>query len=708
MVNQKKLAAYEKKADEIIGQMSLEEKAAQLKYDAPSLKKLGIKSYNWWNEALHGAARTGVATVFPQSIGLAAAFDEKLLYDVGDIISTEVRAKYNQYQKKEDHEIYKGLTCWSPNVNIFRDPRWGRGHETYGEDPCLTSKLGVAFIKGMQGENEEFLKTAACAKHFAVHSGPESMRHGYNAQVSKKNLYETYLPAFEACVKEANVEAVMGAYNAVNDEPSCASEYLIKDVLRGKWGFKGHFVSDCGAISDIFANHKAADSVAGAAAMAVKAGCDLNCGQAYGYLLAAVNQGLLTENDLDICLKRLLITRLKLGTINQTTPWDDIPYTVNDCEEHHKVSLDAAKKSLVLLKNDGTLPLDKNKIKTIAVIGPNADSKAVLLGNYNGTPSSYETVLTGIRSGLPNARVLYSEGCHLYKDRVEACALPDDRLSEALIVAEHSDAVVLCIGLDSTLEGEEGDAFNADASGDKKDLLLPQSQIKLMNMLKGIDKPVIVVNMSGSSIDLSFVRDNFSAVIQAFYPGQYAGRAVSQLIFGEFSPSGRLPVTFYESTGALPSFDDYSMEDRTYRYTDKNIQYPFGFGLSYTKFEYSNIQLSFESIQRGETLTCSVLVKNTGDFDGDEIIEMYIKYNGVKADMPRYQLKGFKRVSLKKGEKQQASFEITPQMLETVNALGESAVESGSYTVFVGGSQPDEQSVSLSGSNTLSANLTVV
>ena len=699
------------RANELLAQMTLDEKVSMMKYDSPSVERLGIKSYNWWNESLHGVARSGVATMFPQSIGLAATFNPELLYEVADCISTEGRAKYNAYQRQGDGNIYKGLTFWAPNINIFRDPRWGRGHETYGEDPFLTSRLGVAFIRGMQGDDPNYLKTAACAKHYAVHSGPESLRHEFDACVSEKDLYETYLPAFEACVREADVEAVMGAYNAFDGEPCCGSERLLNDILRKEWGFQGHVVSDCGAIGDFHAHHKVTDTPVQSVAMAVKAGCDLNCGQMYGYLMAAINGGLLDESDIDICVRRLLITRLKLGTIGeQKTPWDDIPIEVNDCPEHHGLSLKAARESIVLLKNDGLLPLDLGSIKTVAVIGPNANNIQSLEGNYKGVPSVHYTVLGGMQAACgQEVRILYAQGSHLFKNCIEPVVAPDDdAFSEALSIAEVSDVVILCTGLDASLEGEEGDGFNSDASGDKKDLLLPASQRRLLSAIKKLNKPVVLVNLSGSAIDLSYADENFNAVIQAWYPGQMGGLAVADIITGKYNPSGRLPITFYRTTEELPHFEDYSMANRTYRYMQGEAFYPFGFGLSFSKYSYGNVCADSEKINCGDDFSFSFDVKNAGKYDGGEIAQAYIEVPKTSENMPRWSLCAVKKVFLAAGETKRLSFKLTQNEMLSFNCTGKRSVAKGLYRVNIGGSQPDKRSRELNGSDCAAIEFTVV
>ena len=576
------------RAIQLVEKMTLEEKASQLRYDAPPIKRLGIPAYNWWNEALHGVARAGVATSFPQAIGLASSFDEELLEQIGEAIALEGRAKYNASVKKNDRDIYKGLTFWSPNVNIFRDPRWGRGQETYGEDPYLSGQLGTAFVKGLQGDGE-VMKAAGCVKHFAVHSGPEDLRHEFDAVVSKKDLYETYLPAFQAVVEEGEVEAVMGAYNRTNGEPCCGSKTLIQDILREKWHFKGHYVSDCWAIKDFHENHMVTPDAKHSAAMAINAGCDLNCGNTYLHILNAVQHGLVTEETITESVIRLYTTRFLLGLFDETE-YDEIPYEMVEAKEHLALSEKAARESFVLLKNNGILPLQKEKIKTIGVIGPNANSREALIGNYHGTSSEYITVLEGIQRYVgEEVRVLYSEGSALSKDRVENLAQKHDRISEAQIVAEHSDVVILCVGLNEFLEGEEGDEGNQYASGDKKDLQLPEPQRVLLEAIAKTNTPVVLCMMAGSDIDLSFANEHFDAIIQLWYPGARGGKAAAEMLFGDYSPSGKLCVTFYEDINTLPEFTDYSMKNRTYRYLEEKAQFPFGYGLTYGKATIKNV-----------------------------------------------------------------------------------------------------------------------
>ncbi len=700
--------SFEERAKDLVSRMTLEEKVMQMLHSAPAIPRLGVPSYNWWSEALHGVARAGTATVFPQAIALAATFDTELIYKVADVISTEVRAKFHEYQRKGDHGIYKGLTCWSPNINIFRDPRWGRGHETYGEDPYLTSRMGVAFVKGMQGDGK-YLKTAACAKHYAVHSGPENERHEFNAVVSKKDLWETYLPAFEALVKEAGVEIVMGAYNRTNDEPCCGSKTLLKEILREKWGFKGHVTSDCWAIKDFHENHKVTKTAPESVALAVNNGCDLNCGNMYGNLLIAHKEGLVTEEAIDKCVTRLMTTRMKLGLFDdeKDVPYTSIPYEVNDCEEHKKFNLEVAKKTMVLLKNDNILPLDKKKIKSIAVIGPNADSRDALIGNYYGTASEYVTVLDGIREAVSeDTRIYYAYGCHLYKTK-NGLAEPREGFAEAVSAAERADVVVMCLGLDANLEGEEGDVSNEFASGDKMSLNLPGLQQELLEEVYKTGKPIILVLLSGSALAVTWADEHVSAIIQAWYPGAQGGRAVASLLFGDYSPAGRLPVTFYRTTEELPDIRDYSMANRTYRYMKNEALYPFGYGLSYTKFEYSDLSLSSSKVNIGDKVSCSVKVKNVGQYKSDEVVQLYVKC-GDGINNPRWQLSGFKRIELEPGEEKEVAFDILPKQMAVIDDEGRRILNPGNIDIFVGGSQPDDRSQKLTQTKVLKSTFELI
>ena len=672
------------KARELVGKMTVEEKASQLKYDAPAIPRLGIPAYNWWNEVLHGVARAGTATVFPQAIGLAAMFDEDMQEEIASVISHEARAKYNGQSSHGDRDIYKGLTVWSPNINIFRDPRWGRGHETYGEDPYLTSRLGIRFIKGLQGDGK-YLKVAACSKHFAVHSGPEAVRHEFDAIASPKDMTETYLAAFEATVKEAEVESVMGAYNRVNGEPACGSETLLKKTLREKWGFKGHVVSDCWAVRDFHENHKVTDTAPESAAMAIRNGCDLNCGNTYLHLLEALHEGLVSEDEITTACERVFTTRFLLGLFDNDCEYDRIPVTDTDTDENAALALRAAEKSMVLLENNGILPLDPEKTKTVAVIGPNADSIPALEGNYNGTSSRYVTFLEGIRTYCREhgIRVLYSLGCHLFKDRTSNLAMADDRLAEAEMYSEQADVTIACVGLDAGLEGEEGDTGNEYFSGDKNDLLIPESQRKLLKALRKSAKKLVTVIAAGSSLNVA----EGDAKIFAWYPGQAGGTALAEILFGEVNPSGHLPLTFYRSVEDLPAFEDYSMKNRTYRYFSGDVLYPFGYGLSYTKWEIARAE------KAGNTIIADV--SNKGKMSGDAVIQVYVRCESPDAPLhPR--LCGFARISIPAGETRTVSVPLDKLTDTVVNEQGE-RIKAETAVFFVGMSQPDEKSVSLCG-----------
>lgn len=682
------------RAKELVSQMTLQEKAEQLTYNAAANERLNIPRYNWWNEALHGVARAGTATVFPQAIGLAATFDDEFLAKVADAISTEGRAKYNEYSRSDDRDIYKGLTFWSPNVNIFRDPRWGRGQETYGEDPYLTSRLGVAFVKGLQGGGK-YLKLAACAKHFAVHSGPEGLRHEFNAVASNKDLYETYLPAFEACVKEADVESVMGAYNRTNGEPCCGSKTLLVDILRGKWNFKGHVVSDCWAIADFHMNHKVTSTATQSAALAIKNGCDLNCGNVYLQIMLAYKEGLVNEEDITRATERLMATRIRLGMFDEDCEYDEISYEANDSKENNELSLEVARKSMVLLKNNGVLPLDKSKLKSIAVIGPNADSKIMLSGNYYGTASRYTTILEGIHDEVDgDVRVYYSEGCHMYKDRVESLALPNDRISEAVSIAKRADIAILCLGLDSSIEGEQGDTGNSQAAGDKVDLNLPGKQQELLEAVIKTGTPVIVVLGTGSALVLNEADENCDAILNAWYPGSHGGRAVADLLFGKYSPSGKLPITFYKGIENLPRFEDYSMNNRTYRYMNDESLYSFGYGLTYSKVELNNLKI--ENINDNlDNVSITVEIENKGNYDIEEVVQCYVKDLESKYAVRNHSLASFKRVSLKVEESKEVKMTLDKKVFEVVDNDGNRFIDSRKFKLYVGVSQPDNKSVKL-------------
>jgi len=689
---------FKQRAHELVSQMTLEEKVSQMLHRAASIERLGIPSYNWWNEALHGVARAGTATMFPQAIALAATFDPDILKLVGDITSTEARAKYHAYQSEGDHDIYKGLTFWSPNINMFRDPRWGRGHETYGEDPYLTSRLGVAFINGLQGDDPNALKVAACAKHYAVHSGPEAERHSFNAECSEYDLWNTYLPHFEAMVKEAKVEAIMGAYNRTLGEPCCGSKLLMVDILRDKWKFDGHYVSDCWAVEDFYMYHKITDSPVDSVSLAVSMGCDLCCGEIYALAVTAVQEGKLREKDIDTAVERLLVARMRLGLLGapERPEYVNIPYDVVDSDEHNAINLDVTRRAPVLLKNDGTLPLDFSKLSSIAVIGPNADSRRALEGNYQGTATRFVTVLEGVRKIATenDVKVRYAEGCHLYKSRTTNLAFEDNQISEAIIATKTSDAIILCMGLDADIEGEQGDAGNEFSSGDKNDLYLPGRQQYLVEKVVEAagDKPVILVLISGSALAVTWADQHVNGILQAFYPGALGGQAIAEIIAGIVNPSGKLPVTFYKSTDDLPDFSNYDMTNRTYRYFTGEPLYPFGYGLSYTQFEICGLAASKES--------CTATVKNTGARAGHEVVQVYVKSPGQKET---HALCGLASVYLEPGQTKEVTVTLSKTAFSRWDAYGDLYEVEGPHTLHVGFTQPDKHSVELYGSAGLTA-----
>ena len=682
-----------KLAKELVNQMTMEEAASQLSYQSPAIERLGIPAYNWWNEALHGVARAGMATMFPQAVGMAATFDPELIEQLGDVAATEGRAKYNAASAHGDRDIYKGLTFWSPNINIFRDPRWGRGQETFGEDPFLTGEIGSAYVRGLQGKGD-VMKAAACAKHFAVHSGPEDLRHEFNAEASKKDMAETYLPAFEKLVKEAKVESVMGAYNRTNGEPCCASGELMGKLKE--WGFEGHFVSDCWAIRDFHEGHHVTDNPVDSAAMALNAGCDLNCGCTYEKVIAAVMAGKIKEETVRESAVRLFTTRYMLGIMGEGSEYDRIPYTAVECEAHQEKADEAARKGCVLLKNNGILPLNPDAIHTLGVIGPNADSIASLVGNYHGSSSHYITIQAGLQEALRGkARVLCSEGCHLYRDKVSNLAqYPFDRLSEALAVAENSDVVVLVVGLDETLEGEQGDTGNPFGSADKRDLLLPASQRRLMNEVLKVGKPTIICLTAGSAIDLKEAGELADAVLVAWYPGAQGGKAVADLLLGKASPSGKLPVTFYhnEQLDRMPAFTDYTMKGRTYRYFGEKPLYPFGFGLTYGDVSVQQASLRQEDGQAAVDVT----LFNAGKRDTEEVVQIYCQNEGSENAPLNPRLCAFKRVFVPAGAAVQATLTVHPDQFRVVNEEGK-PVEEGKIVLYAGVGQPDERTKELTG-----------
>ena len=731
-MNKTREAECRKKAKDLVSKMTLTEKVYQLRHTAPAIPRLGLSAYNYWNEALHGVARAGEATVFPQAIGMAAAFDEELLGLVADVISTEGRAKFNIQDKYGDNGIYKGLTFWAPNINIFRDPRWGRGHETYGEDPYLTSRLGVSFVKGIQGNDDKYMKAAACAKHFAVHSGPESIRHSFNAECSKQDLRETYLPAFKALVTEAKVEAVMGAYNRTNGEACCASKTLLQDILRKEWGFEGHVTSDCWAIRDINEGHGITSSPVESVGLAMTNGCDINCGNLFEYLLQAVGQGYTTEERIDEALTNVLTTRFKLGILDEDengnfvsgyntesdNPYASIDYTHVDSYTSKDINLRMSEESIVLLKNDGgMLPFNKNNIRAIGVIGPNADNRKALVGNYEGTASEYVTVLEGIRREVENSgtRVYASIGCDLYKPKVEPLGEKSDRLAEVKAVCDVSDVIVAVMGLDATLEGEEGDTGNAYGSGDKPNLLLPGLQQEVLDAIAASGKPAVLVVLAGSAIALDKASSQFKAIIQGWYPGALGGTAIANVIFGKKNPEGHLPLTFYSEKNTLPEFTDYNMQGRTYRYMTEEPLYPFGYGLSYTDFEETvtkivagpdayrqvNGELDRSNIyykSGADSIDITVKVANKGNMAGAATVQAYVDYTALNLKgAPVRQLKALKKVHLAAGEEKEVTISLDENAFGLFDENGEWKLNPGNYKVYIGNQQPDRRSEELTG-----------
>jgi beta-glucosidase len=819
----------EERVVDLVSRMTLEEKVSQMVFDAPAIERLGIPAHNWWNECLHGVGRAGVATVFPQAIGLAATWNPDLLHQTATVIADEARAKHHEAVRRDIRKMYTGLTFWTPNVNIFRDPRWGRGQETYGEDPCLTAAMGVSFIKGIQGEHPQYLKLVATPKHFAVHSGPESDRHHFDAQVDERDLRETYLPAFEACVKEGKAASVMGAYNRLNGEPCCASPVLLDQILRGEWGFDGYVVSDCEAIRDIYEHHQVVKTAEEAAALAVQHGCELNCGSVYPALLDAVTQGLITEDIIDRAVTRLFTARFRLGMFDppEQVPYTQIPYAVLDSPEHRELALRAARESIVMLKNDGDLlPLPKD-LESIALIGPNADNLQALLGNYNGTPAGAVTPLEGIRKKIsPATRIYYAQGCGLadgvpplevispihlrpasananekgltaayydnahfegepvrrqldpgvdfiwkdttplagqwgdifaarwtgylepptsgsyrigvngfsaykffldgeliaeYEDihhpvlktkevRLEAGRFYEVQLdyategldpqvqlvwappgseyeSTALEVASKAEVIVAVMGLSPAVEGEEMPVDVAGfASGDRTDIRLPRLQEELIKQIHALGKPVVLVLMNGSALAVNWAAEHIPAIIEAWYPGQAGGDALADVLFGDYNPAGRLPVTFYKSVEDLPPFEDYQMEGRTYRFFRGEPLFPFGYGLSYTMFEFDNLHISQSQVQAGSQVTVSLDVTNTGDRTGDEVVQLYIRHLDAAVPRPIKELKGFKRITLQPGERKTVAFTLRSHQLGFYDETMQFVVEPGMVEVMVGNS----------------------
>ena len=825
--------SVEERVNDLVGRMTLDEKISQMINQAPAIERLGVPEYNWWSEGLHGIARAGLATVFPQAIGLAASWDEEMMFNVSTVISDETRAKHHEFVRKNKRFLFQGLTLWSPNINIFRDPRWGRGQETYGEDPFLTGKMGVQFIKGLQGDDSTYYKTIATIKHFAVHSGPEPERHVFDAKIGMKDFYETYLPQFEMGIKEGKAYSLMCAYNRLNGQPCCGTDGRFDQLLRTQWGFKGFIVSDCEAITDIYANHKVVATPEEAAALAVKSGTDLECGKVYLSLKKAVERKLITEAEIDVSVKRLFTARFKLGMFDspERVKYANIPYNIVDDKEHKDLALEAARKSIVLLKNDNNiLPLKKD-LKTVAVIGPNSDQWLMLLGNYNGVPSDPVTPLRGIKEKLPNAKVLFAQGSELadgmpmfytipptalfttdnkpginveyftdtsmkskplftsvdktldanwkdkaprndmdddnfavrwtgvlqpdqtgiyqlgfittcktklyfedslvaktsyhfrdeygdprlrksvqikleagkkYKIKVEAVetfadaqvqlvwAAPKPNLKkDAIEIAKQADVVVMCMGITPRMEGEEMDVqIDGFRGGDRTKLDLPAIQEQLIKDIKALGKPVVLVLLNGSALAVNWENANIPAIVEAWYPGQAAGTAIADVLFGDYNPGGRLPVTFYKSVNDLPSFEDYVLTKQTYRYFNGDPLYPFGYGLSYTTFEYNNSRIN-KQYKAGEDVKISVDVKNTGNMAGDEVVQVYVAAKNANGHVPIRSLRAFKRVHINAGETKTVDLVIKADAFSVINDNGERKPAPGSYEIAVGGGQPD-------------------
>jgi len=692
------------RVNDLIKQLSLEEKAQQMLDQSPAIARLGIPAYSWWNEALHGVGRSAPATVFPQAIGLGATFDDDLALREATAISDEARAVYNAAIAKNHYVKYGGLTFWTPNINIFRDPRWGRGQETYGEDPTLTSRLGVAFVRGLQGDDPKYLKVAACAKHYAVHSGPERLRHEFNAEASAQDLRETYLPAFRALVQDAKVEAVMCAYNSTNGEPCCGNEFLLGQVLRKEWGFRGHVVSDCGALDDLYEGHQVVKTKTEAAALALSRGVDLNCGDTYTRLPEAVRQGLLKESQVDSALAILLRTRFRLGLFDgaNATPYDKLGPEVVNSPAHRALAREVALKSVVMLKNNGVLPLRPDLGKYF-VTGPNATSVEALLGNYYGVNGQMSTILEGLVNAVqPGSQMEYKQGALLDRPNIN----PIDWTTGE---AKTTDAIIVVLGITGVLEGEEGEAIASAHAGDRLDYNLPQNQIDFLKKLRqGSKTPIVAVVTGGSPLNLAEVHELADAVLLAWYPGEEGGNAVADLVFGKASPSGKLPVTFPQSLAQLPAYESYGMAGRTYRYLAAEPMYPFGYGLSYGKFAYSNLKFAKAKIGKQESAEVTATVTNSGPVAADEVVQLYLTHPPrAGAQTPLFALKNFRRVTLQPGGSTRVKFTLTPAQLALIGKDGNAYAPGGPVTVFVGGSLPSARSLTLGAAKPASAVLTV-
>lgn len=680
--------SFAERAKDLVRRLTLEEKIGLMNHPAHGVPRLNIPAYNYWNEALHGVARNGRATVFPQAIAMAATWDMELIHKVAAAISDEGRAKYHAALRRNGYTAqYQGLTFWSPNVNIFRDPRWGRGQETWGEDPFLTGEMASEFVKGLQGDDPKYLKAAACAKHYAVHSGPEKDRHFFNAVVSKRELHDTYLPAFKKLVTEAKVESVMGAYNRTLGEPCCASKLLIEDILRHEWGFGGHFVSDCGALTDIHLHHMVTKDAAGSAALALQRGCDLGCDHVFDEIPEAIERGLITEADVDRSLERTLTTRFKLGMFDseEDVPFASIPMDVVACEEHRRLAYRTATEAVVLLKNkDSILPI-KPSTKKIFVTGPTAASMEVLLGNYYGFNDRMITLLEGITGRVPEGMGMeYTSGAMLKHPR-------EIKNTWAPGMAQSADIAIVCAGFNSFLEGEEGESLLSPQNGDRDNISLPASQVSYLKELAVNGTKIVLVLTGGSPIALGEVEELVDAILFVWYPGMEGGRAVADVLFGDVSPSGKLPITFPKSLDQLPPFEDYSMKGRTYRYMMEEPLYPFGFGLSYSRFQYSELRLDKPNLALGDSLNFSLTLTNGGESDASEVAQFYLSDLHASTVVPFHHLIGFERIFLKAGESKTLKFTITPEMMSFYNEDGRLTLEPGEFRLEVGGCSPGKR-----------------
>jgi beta-glucosidase len=689
------------RVDDLVSRMTLEEKASQLVNQSREIPRLKVPAYDWWSEALHGVARAGVGTVFPEPIGLAATFDPPLIHDMATVIGVEARAKHNQAIRAGKHDIYTGLDFWSPNINIFRDPRWGRGQETYGEDPFLTSRMGVAFVTGLQGDDPKYFQVISTPKHFAVHSGPEPSRHSVNVDVTKRDMQDTYLPAFRATITEGKAGSTMCAYNRVNGEPACTNSFLLEDELRGAWKFTGYVVSDCDAVADIQRGHHFTETMAEAAAVSLKRGMDNECADYlakvagnsdYVKFIDAVKQGLLTEKDIDISLKRLFAARFRLGLFDppEMVKYARTPDSEIDSAAHRQLALKTARESIVLLKNDGILPLGSG-VKNIAVIGPLAQSSRVLLGNYNGDPSKSTTALDGIRAQFAGAHVTFTPGTNFLMKDPKTGGTGDstpDTIAAAVSATKQADVVIAVVGITSDLEGEEMEVVVPGfKGGDRTSLDLPKPEEDLLEALKACGKPLVVVLMNGSALSVNWANENANAILDAWYSGEEGGTAIAETLAGVNNPAGRLPVTFYKSVDQLPPFEDYSMKNRTYRYFEGQPLYPFGYGLSYSKFEYNNLKLSSTNLKAGDSLSVDADVKNASEREGDEVVQLYLSFPKA-ASAQIHALRGVSRIHLKGGETKHVHFTLDARGLSAADSNGDRMVSAGTYAVSVGGGQP--------------------